>query len=233
MSWVWPKLDRNVRERNASRAVLFYRWFVFLLAAGYCLRTILLSSYEQTGGPFRFLTIWALFGSFFVASRLLALTEGRSKKRWDGVVSMVAVLNAMVVFLFWRLYFADPFSVTTDGTLNESYLEIYLHALGPLLQWIDAVFIHRSFRRLWRAALGLIVLISVYVAWAELFVQRFNNTPRGTVTSGLPYPFLNSLELPDRAVFYGTNFAAALVLLLVFGAITWTVRRWVPAPITP
>jgi len=99
-----------VPDAKVSRPVLYYRWFVFLLAAGYCLRTIFLSSYEEVGGPFRYLTIWALFGSFFVASRLLALTEGRSNKRWDGVVSMVAVLNAMVVFLFWRLYFADPFS---------------------------------------------------------------------------------------------------------------------------
>lgn len=222
-----------MRELNASRTVLFYRWFVFLLAAGYCLRTIFLSDYDATGGPFRFLTIWALFGSFFAASRMVALTEGRSAKRWDSIVSMVAVTNAMVVFLFWRMYLEDPFSVTSDGTLNEAYLEIYLHGLGPMLQWIDAIFIHRSFRNLGRAALALIALISVYVAWAELFVQRFNDTPRGTVTSGLPYPFLNSLEFPERAVFYGTNFAAALVLLLFFGAIAWAVRRWVPAPIAP
>ena len=222
-----------MREQSASWPVLYYRWFVFLLAAAYCLRTVLLGSYEEAGGPFRYLTIWALFGSFFVASRLLARTEGRSDKRWDGVVSMVAVLNAMVVFLFWRLYFDDPFSVTSDGKLSDAYLEIYLHALGPLLQWIDAIFIHRSFRKLWRAAFGLIVLISVYVAWVELFVQRLNPTPRGTVTSGFPYPFLNSLEFPDRAVFYGTNFAAAMLLLLVFGAVAWCVRRWVPAPSAP
>ena len=210
------------------RAVLIYRWIVFLLAAGYCLRTLILGGWESFGGPFRFLTIWALFASFFCASRMMALEEGRSTRRWDGFVSMTAVLNAMVVFLYWRLFLEDPSNVRSNGQMGEPYLEFYLHGVGPLLQWIDALFIHRAFRKVGAAALWLVGVIAAYIAWAELLVQPFNATPRGTVTSGLPYPFLNSLPFDGRVGFYATNFTAALVLLCIFAALAWAVRRLRP-----
>ena len=146
---------------------------------------------------------------------------------------MTAVLNAMVVYLYWRLFLNDPASVTRNGEMGELYLELYLHGLGPLLQWIDAIFVHRAFRRLGAAIAWLFGLISVYIVWVELAVQALNATPRGTVTNGLPYPFLNSLLPADRAVFYASNFAAGLILLGVFAGAAWAVRRWVPAPKVP
>jgi hypothetical protein len=206
---------------------------VFLLAAFYCLRTLIFGDFAIFGGPFRFLTIWALFLSFFAASRMMALVEDRSEKRWDAFVCMVAVLNAMVVFLYWRLYFADPTSVTTDGELGQFYLEMYLHGLGPALQIIDTLFIHRAYRRLVPSLLWLFGMISVYIAWSELAVQRFSDSPMGDVTSGLPYPFLNDLELPARAIFYSTNFIAAIVLLLVFAAVGWMINRTFPVQKAP
>lgn len=211
-----------------SRRILIYRWIVFLLAAGYCLRTIFLSDYSNFGGPFRFLTIWALFGSFFAASRMLALTEGRSERRWDGFVGMISVVNAMVVFLYWRLFLEDPHSVTRDGELGQFYLELYLHALGPLLQWIDAIFIHRSFTRLRASALWLIGAICLYLTLGETLFQFMNDSPSGSVTSGIPYPFLNNMVLADRLTFYATNIAIALALLLVFAFIARMVRRLLP-----
>ena len=210
-----------------------FRWTVFLLAAGYCLRTLMFSSFEHFGGPFRYLTIWALFMSFFAASRMMALTEGRSTRRWDGFVGATAVINAMVVFLYWRLFFADPTSVSRDGELGPLYLELYLHALGPLLQWIDAIFIHRSFRRLGPSLAWLFGVIGAYVAWCELVLMPVNDTPVGTVTTGLPYPFLNNLEWAGRSVFYGSNFAIAIALLFVFAAVAWVIRRLIRAPATP
>ncbi|WP_368185428.1 hypothetical protein [Aestuariibius sp. HNIBRBA575] len=200
----------------------------FLLAGGYVLRTIFFGDYDTFGGPFRYLTIWALFASFFAASRMMALEEGRSDKRWDGFVSMTAVLNAMVVFLFWKLYFADPSSVTSDGSLGDWWLELYLHGVGPMLQWIDAVVIHRAFRKLRAGLMWLLGIIGAWIAWAELVIQPMNTTPSGDVTSGLPYRFLNSLDFTGRATFYATNFAVAVVLLLVFAAVAWGVRRRFP-----
>ncbi len=210
------------------RARLIYRWVVFLLAAFYSLRMIFFGGYDGFGGPFRYLTVWALFAAFFSASRMIALDEGRTTRRWDGFVGMTSVLTAMVVILYWRLYFADPTSVTKDGQLGQWWLEYYLHLIGPLLQWIDALFLHRSFRRIGASALWLLGLISAYVAWAELVVGPLNQTPIGSVTSGLPYRFLNNLEWPDRATFYVTNVVVALILLLVFAAVAWAIRRFLP-----
>ncbi|MGJ8622938.1 MAG: hypothetical protein ACSHW1_09175 [Yoonia sp.] len=212
---------------------LIFRWTAFLLAAGYCIRTLIFGGWDAFGGPFRFLTIWALFASFFAFSRMMAIEEGRSENRWDGFVCMTAVINTMVVFLYWRLYFADPTSVTQDGELAAWHLEIYLHLVGPLLQVIDTIFVHRSYRRLGTAFGWLFGVIGVYVLWAELLVQRLNDSPLGSVTSGLPYPFLNNLELPERAIFYATNLATGAVLLLLYAALAFAVRRRFPVPVTP
>ena len=212
---------------------LIFRWTAFLLAAGYIIRTLIFSEWDAFGGPFRFLTFWALCFSFFAFSRMMAIEEGRSERRWDGFVCMTAVINSMVVFLYWRLYFADPTSVTRDGQLSAWHLEIYMHLVGPLLQVIDTLFIHRSYRRLGAAFAWLFGVIAAFVAWTELVLQPLNNTPMGSVTSGLPYPFLNNLELSERAVFYGSNFVIAAVLLLVYAGIAWGFRRIAPAPVTP
>ncbi|GGX39381.1 hypothetical protein GCM10007385_02970 [Tateyamaria omphalii] len=210
-----------------SRPVLLYRWVVFLLAAGYCLYQLILGSWGGVGGPFRYLTIWALFLSFYSASRMLALSEHRITRKHEVTAMCAAVLNVMVVFLYWRLYLADP-SLVNGGNPIIWWLEYYLHALGPLLQIIDALFIGAVFRKVWRAALPMVAIIAAYVAWSELFVQRFNSKPEGTVTSGLPYPFLNSMEWPDRVNFYIANGAIALGLLVVFGvlgAVLYRIRR--------
>ncbi|MFT6076512.1 MAG: hypothetical protein ACJAZ1_003446 [Yoonia sp.] len=208
---------------------LIFRWTAFLLAAGYCIRTMIFGGWDAFGGPFRFLTIWALFASFFAFSRMMALEEGRSEKHWDGFVCMTAVINTMVVFLYWRLYFADPMSVTTDGELGAWHLEMYLHLFGPLLQVIDTMFIHRSYRRLGAAFAWIMGVIATYVLWAELVVQPMNDSPAGTVTSGLPYPFLNNLEIADRMGFYITNVTVGVALLLIFASFTWAFKRQFPA----
>jgi hypothetical protein len=97
------------------------------LAAGYSLYQITTSGYEHFGGPFRFLTIWALLMSFYAGS--------------------------------------------------------------------------------------------------ELIVQRFSQSSPGTVTSGLPYPFLNSMEWAERSGFYGLNIGVALGLVVVFGIVGFVLRH--------
>jgi len=203
-----------------------YRWVVFLLAAGYAVYYLIWGSYAGTfAGPFRHLTIWALFLSFFCASRLMALTEARSDRRWDALIAATAVINMMVVFLYWKLYFADPTSVTSDGKLGVWYREYYLHAVGPAHQIIDAIFFHRAFRRIRRAAEVLVGLVVVYLTWAEVVVRPLNDTPVGSVTSGLPYPFLNNMVFGDRLFFYAANVGTAIVFLLVFTVLSLIVAR--------
>ncbi|MEL6610389.1 MAG: hypothetical protein AAFO93_15900 [Pseudomonadota bacterium] len=208
-----------------SRPVILYRWLVFALAAFYSVYMLTTSSYEGAGGPFRYLTIWALLLSFFCASRVLAISERRSDRRWDAVIAATAVVNAMVVFLYWRLYFADAASVTRNGELGVWWKEYYLHGAGAVLMWIDAIVINRPFRRLVASALTLVGIVVAYVAWSELLVGPLNGTPIGSVTTGLPYPFLNNLELAGRLEFYGVNVVTALVVLAVFFALGWVMRR--------
>ena len=56
-------------------------------------------------------------------------------------------------------------------------------------------------------------------------VQRLSDSSAGSVTSGLPYPFLNSMELAERLGFYGLNAAVAIGLLVVFGLIGLALRH--------
>ena len=207
---------------------LAFRVIVFAAAVGYCLRFIFLGDYEQFAGPFRYFTIWGLFLATFAHSRTLMISLGLTSKRWDGFIGMAAVQNAMVVLLYWRLYFADPMSVTSDGALGEWWLEYYLHGLGPALLWFDALFLHRGFRRPLRSIAWLMGVIAAYVGWIELAVSRFATEPTGKLTEGFPYRFLNDLDFSGRTNFYVSNFVVALILLAVFTAVAWIIRRLKP-----
>lgn len=207
-----------------SAPVMAYRWTTFLMAGGYCLYQLLSQDYSSPGGPFRFLTIWALFLSFYSASRMLALSERRITRRHHRTAAVAAVVNVMVVLLYWKLFFTDPALVNTRGPIAW-HQQYYLHVLGPGLQIFDAVFIARVFGRPWRAAPPLLAFIGVYLVWAEFFVQRYNTSPSGSVTSGLPYPFLNSMDWGDRLTFYGTNMLIALAVLAGFALLGRFIRR--------
>lgn len=207
------------------RPVLIFRWIVFLLGAFFMLRQLVLTAdYQDAGGPFRFLTIWGLCLTFFCASRMLAITERRSTLAWPRMVMVTAVVNGLVVFLYWRLWFQDPALVNAREPL-PMWVSLYLHGLGALLQWIDALILYGAFRKPWRAVLPLLVFVAAYVAWIEIFVQRANDFPVGRVTDGLPYPFLNGMEIGARAIFYGQTTAMALGLLVVLSLAAWCLRR--------
>lgn len=207
-----------------AKPILIFRWIVLLMAAGYCVYQIATSSYDHFGGPFPFLTIWALFMSFYSASRMLALSEHRITRPHQVTAIVAAVLNVMVVYLYWKLWLTDPALVNNGGPVVW-HQEYYLHGLGPALQIIDALFIGRVFARTWRGVAPLLGLIAFYVAWSELIVQRFSDSSPGTVTFGLPYPFLNSMVWDERMGFYGLNMGIALGLLVVFGLIGYILRH--------
>lgn len=198
-----------------ARPVMAFRWTAFLLAGGYCLYQVMSADYSAPGGPFRFLTIWALFLSFYSASRMLALSERRITRAHHRTAMVAAVLNVMVVFLYWRLFFTDPELVNPRGPIPW-HQQYYLHLAGPALQIIDALFIARVFGRPLRAVVPLIGVTLAYILWAEGFVGPRNDFPTGSVTSGLPYPFLNSMEWMERLAFYGTNIVMAAFILFGF-----------------
>jgi len=136
-------------------------------------------------------------------------------------------MNAMVVYLYWSLWFRDPALVQSRGPIVW-WQEYYLHLAGPLLQWIDALWLRRAFGRPLKAAAVLIGIVVVYVVWVEGFVGPLNTAPVGEVTAGLPYPFLNNMTLPERLTYYATVSVGALIVLVAFTALGWLVTRVAP-----
>ena len=55
--------------------------------------------------------------------------------------------------------------------------------------------------------------------------MRFNDSPVGSVTQGLPYPFLNNLDVSGRIIFYGSNIGVAIIFMFLFAGIAWGVRK--------
>lgn len=211
---------------GARPAVLRYRQVVFVLALGYWIYQFhqMLDPTRGFGWQFRYLTIWALTASLLSAFAVLRLSMGWTDRRPDTLASVAAVMNALVVYLYWKLWFDDPSSVNGDGPIAW-WQEYYLHALGPLLQWFDALFLLGSFRRVMPVLGVLACIVLAYVGWAELLVRPLNARPLGEVTSGLPYPFLNNMEFAARSVFYGGTAALSLIVVGAGWGLTRLIHR--------
>jgi hypothetical protein len=104
--------------------------------------------------------------------------------------------------------------------------EYYLHPAGPIPQWIDVLLVKRGFRRMVSVALWLGVLALAYLGWAEFVISPLNDGPIGSVTTGLPYPFLNDMEPAARATFYGATWALGLVFIALLRAAQAAVDRF-------
>jgi hypothetical protein len=209
----------------SKTGVLSYRILVFSSALFYMIYILIVSDWTQPGGPSRYLTVWGLFFSLLISWRVLQNSRGRGNNRWDVFVSSSAIINAMVVFLYWKLFFEDPMSVTTNGQLDVWWREYYMHLVGPVLMWIDALFINRVFQKVKKTILWLTATITTYIVWIEFVVRPLNDSPVGKVTNGLPYPFLNDLFLFDRLSFYVVNFIVAMMFLALFTIIAQVFRR--------
>lgn len=211
--------------REHTKSVIVFRQIVLALAVFFALRMLVLNSViAQPFGPFRYLTYWANLLGVICAWLMLRRSLGRSTARYDGLVAASAVVGVLVVYLYWSLYLKNPFSVTTDGG-GSWWTEYYYHGLGPVLLWIDALFILRGFRAPLRAVLWLSALVVGWISFVELAVQPLNSEPAGSVTSGLPYPFLNNMEQAERLTYYGMNIAVAFVVLAVLSALALGIRR--------
>ncbi|MBZ0128578.1 MAG: androgen-induced gene 1 family protein [Rhodobacteraceae bacterium] len=204
--------------------VLNYRWVVFLLALGFWFYQFSQTSLDHFGWQFRFLTIWGLTAALITSWLMLRLSLGRSERQFNAIVSATAVLEVMVVFLYWKLWFTDPALVNSDGP-NPWYQEYYLHALGPALMLFDAFFILGAFHSLWRTCLIVLAIFVGYTVWVEVLVAPLNSFPEGSATHGLPYPFLNDMAMDQRLVFYGTTIGTGLALMLIGWVLAQIIAR--------
>ncbi|MEM7242756.1 MAG: hypothetical protein AAF429_11275 [Pseudomonadota bacterium] len=195
--------------------ILIFRSIVFALALGYWIYQFFQTDWTAFGLHFRFLTIWSLTANLIVAAHLLRRSLGWSTARWDAFTTLAVVMSMSVVFNYWRLYLDDPANFYADGDFIDWYQEYYLHVLGPILLWIDAFFIHRAVRRLSMVFLAVLILGVAYPVWIEWLVQPLNTLPDGSVTQGLPYDFLNNMEVDERMIFYGTITGVNIVFVFL------------------
>ena len=204
-----------------------YSLIALILAIGYSLYQFVNTDWSAFGIHFRYLTIWGLTAAMvYHASIWMDRRAGRAE-RYLPMIAATAVLNVMVVYLYWKLYFVDPKLVNGENS-PVWFQEYYLHLLGPLLIIFDALFISKAAQGL-RGLIMSVVLSLAYVAWCEIFVGPFNDSPVGSVTSGLPYPFLNDMDVAGRAGFYGSTLALAVGVYVVFWIITFVMRKLSPA----
>jgi len=208
--------------RNA--ATRRYRWAVLVLAAGYFLYQFKAVAAWEPGWQFRYLTIWALTASLASAWATLRFDRGEGPPPYV-LASVAAVFNAVVVLMYWKLFFTDPALVNGDGPILW-WQEYYLHLLGPVLQWIDALLLLGAFRRPLATLAAVVAVTLAYIGWAELVVRPLNDAPAGSVTSGLPYPFLNDMAPAERLRFYLTTTLTTLGFTALGVALTWA-RGWI------
>jgi hypothetical protein len=130
------------------------------------------------------------------------------------------VLNAMVVFLYWKLYFIDPSLVNYSGSIVW-FQEYYLHILGPALIILDALLLNNSFTQVKKGVLTILAICLLYIFWSEAVTGPLNDTPEGSVINGLPYPFLNNMSSSERVSFYATT----IVTGLGFYAVGWILAK--------
>lgn len=193
---------------------------MFVLAIGFWFYQCIQTSLDAFGWQFRFLTIWGLSANVIVAWMMLRYSLGRSDRNYNSFVSASVVLNAIVVFKYWKLWFTDPSLINLNGPIVW-YQEYYLHALGPALLMIDAFFVLGVFRYLVPTFIIMLLVFLTYIGWIEILVHPLNTSPKGDVTNGLPYPFLNNMDQAERLAFYATTIGSAVV----FFGIGWVISK--------
>ena len=75
----------------SDKIILSYRALVFILALSYWLYQFDGIFTDPFGWQFRYLTIWSLTTSLFVAGQLLSFSCGFSDKSWNTLTSVATV----------------------------------------------------------------------------------------------------------------------------------------------
>lgn len=192
-----------------------WRLGVFLMAAGFWAYQFTIQDLAAFGWQFRFLTIWALSLSVLSAAFALRLSLVPEEQTPETLFTVTAALNGVSVFLFWSFFAADSALIETDAG-TAPWEMWYLHALGPGLQWFEALVLSRGLRRIAPALGWMAMAVLCYVAWLEMAVRPLNRMPGGVIETGLPYGFLNAMALSERTAFYALGATIGLALVVLF-----------------
>lgn len=181
-------------------SVKFYRIFVFMVASLY-----MADNYIRWGPSiFNYLTNWGLTAGVVCSALLLFETITERKLPINSVLIAGFCLSAVVMILYWRLYWKDPSLLYADKDhMMPWYRDDYVHLVGPILQMFDALCIRQAFSgRVIRGLCYYICIASSYAVCSELFFA-------------LPYPFMWSLDLMQRLSFYGNGIAIGVMAFLI------------------
>ena len=193
--------------------ITFYRAVVLILALFYWLYQFGGVAEDPFGWQFRYLTIWSLTANTVAAGLLLRYSLGYTDKDWNSFISAAMVISMVVVIQYWRLHLIDP-KLVGSGEIPW-HQQYYLHLLGPILLWIDAILILGTFKNIKKILIIITIFSISYPIWMECFLQIINTKPSGLITDGLPYPFLNDMRVIERVVFYTISIGLNYLLIYV------------------
>ncbi len=193
--------------------ILFVAFFIFSTIARFDeFRT-------SFGGVYRFYSDWGftacLFSAFFIFF----------PKRHELSLSIISSMASLYTVLFVILFFVDPggilvapIGMMSDGISTGAFITLTIHSVVPVLQVANTLFLANSFQRLRPIIYAMLLIEVIYILWIELLVAPLNNSPIGSITTGLPYPLLNNLPLIERIEVYGIiTLLTVLTVLILFG----------------
>lgn len=217
-------------DKRALDGFMRYRRACLILAFGYWVYQFFATDLSYFAIHFRYLTTWALTLAVIAFALLTLQSHQKKPEAYLGFIAASAVVNILVVFLYWRLYFIDPALISGDrNSVPVWYQQYYLHLLGPALLSIEAIFMSRAFQKVVHGIALTIFICLLYSLWIETVVSPMNDRPVGALISGMPYQFLNDMEFGARLRFYGTTILTSLGFFALAGLITWLAARLLPA----
>lgn len=164
----------------------------------------------------RFLTIWALTFATIVHGYIGWQRINHRPISYKSIIQSAAIMNILVVFLYWRLYLINPSLV--NGNKTPSMLtEYYLHSTGPLLMVIEALFLSKAFINFGKDLISTLTTNGLYIVWAELVLRPLQK---------LPYPFLAKMYGKDLRLFYIQVIAIALFFHIIMHSIAYWLNKY-------
>ena len=160
-----------------------------------------------------------MIGALITKFPLFTSKRNREPEQYFPLVSAVTILNAIVVFLYLKLYFTVSKPVNCSRSIVW-YREYYLHLVGLVILIVDSLFFIVSFRQIHKCFLMSLRICLLHIFWSKILISPLNNTPQGSVSNGLPNPFLNDMHLQDSVELYLTTITTALAFYLVGWNIT-------------
>lgn len=163
-----------------------YRYIVFAIAMAYWSNLYIMYGFQFL----HYLTNWGLTSSVICAGLLAYESAFQKKLRINSFVIATFCLNAVVMILYWKLYFKDPDLLYAGRTPMPWYRDDYVHLLCPLTQMFDALVLKQAFsNRLFKGMVYYLCISFSYSVCSEFLFA-------------LPYPFMWDLDLGQRIAFY-------------------------------